>query len=348
MLNGTPKKRHNTPKFGTPILARFGSENVHPNTPGEKNVVVESAKKKTPLRRASSSNSLFGTPGSKTPSGSLPLIEGGFSSKRKSLKKYERPFSSPEGSKRSLLSGLETTEHYGLQDNDISCRINLLGIKDLNANSAETDFLDTKTDFSGNVDKAVTPIPCKPKQSRRQGSFAILNTCSPDVDDTFSPVTKQMYARDKDANKPLKGAMKKTNIQRVIAERRKLSLGEDFGIEPKHEKKNCSSKVHTPRQLPSLLPEDKKKKFSSPTDLFMSPVSRNFHTVGDDGKFRKGNVRKLIALKSGTVPHGKENSGSVTSIHHRKLGTLLEGGSSLRNINSCSSSKTIANKNLKK
>lgn len=207
MSTGTPRKRQNTPKFGTPILAGFGSENTHPNTPGDKNLAVGSTKKKTPLRRASSSNSLFGTPGSKTPNGSLPLIEGGFSSKRKSSKKYERPFTSPEGSKRSPLSGLETIEHYGLQDDDINSRINLLGIKDLNANGAETEFFDPKT---------VTPIPCKPKQSRRRGSFATLNTCSPDVDDTFSPVTKQMYAREKDTNKPLKGAMKKTNIQRVI------------------------------------------------------------------------------------------------------------------------------------
>jgi hypothetical protein len=162
-------------------------------------------------------------------------------------------------------------------------------------------------------------------------------TSSP-ADSTFSPISRQFLRRDEK-----RGIMKKTNIQRVIAERKK-SLNNDGkckffeskinghnGASSKHEHVmyentgtthtlvsspfpphrqglSIGKQTHkTPRQLPSLGGINKKNivnggfgKYSSPSDMLLSPASKAFTTgtIGLNGKLQKGNVRKLIALKS--------------------------------------------------
>eukprot|EP00945_MAST-04E_sp_MAST-4E-sp1_P004362 g4362.t1 len=377
----TPKRfgmhsAHNTPKLkgsstklsainvhsnrsgsiGTPTLV-FDAENIHPNSSrkGRKGTPLNSIKPRsnrkhrTPSHKAGlgSSNSLSES------CSSLPSISGRASAKKhsgRSGRKQQRPFSSPSSVEQGLGKLNLDTSNLACEQGDVS----LLTISKFEHQSDDEESEKLE-------EKVVTPIQGSKALGKHAARrplgfipFGKTLTVSP-ADSSFSPASRSFLTQreDKERNAHGGGVMKKTNIQRVLAERMKVTMFQNkpsslsSGSRPVEDEENgggstnSETKVRTPRQLPSLKGLDgmeNKNKFGSPTDMFMSPVSRNFHTVGEDGKLRKGNVRKLIALKGKNDRRTNlaHEGGKKSILNRQPLNGRRE--SSLRNVSTHSSS----------
>eukprot|EP00944_MAST-04C_sp_MAST-4C-sp1_P000398 g398.t1 len=311
--------------FGGKMIS-FDDENLHPNAQKARN----SATKLVPTPRGDRVNM------PPSISDSLPSLG---SRQKGGMYGRQRPTSSPSalpgGRRRSNdknvsrtpnALGIETTiseldlgSHSDEEAVDGQAELKVLSIDDIRVGSGKPHV-----NHPAAVKKKTTTSAFLARQ-RLKGL-----TSSP-ADNTFSPVTRQFLRRDAS-----NGIMKKTNIQRVIAERRLSGCNGGAGSS-KQQHRHSQNSVHTaspvvttkhklgsvttttPRQLPSLakvnagnIAKGGLGKYASPSDLLLSPASKAFTTgiVGATGKYQGGNVQKLIALnKYGKpkVPLGKRN-----------------------------------------